>query len=603
MLRRLATLSLLLFCLSQLLAACTSLSFADPTLLPAPVAAAANESASSCPVTKPVWDQPPDDPNADPFGPALWHINDDRTMWVGVQPSRVWYTGGEKVFWIRPAGSNLQVSGQRLDGDAEPLRVEIPCCYPTGFQVSGVYVPTPGCWEITATAGEHELRFVIEVKDRETASEDALHRGVEAASPLARSVLLQTCGAGSCALQLHDTLTGLPTSGYEPLSLGSYSTYAPSNDRTQLAMITYQHNSALQDGILQFVDLSTWQVVTTTLVFDGAYSQPLFSVDDERLLVVTQTETWPATDVVYLVDVASGRLLAQQPLDFYSTNYQFTPDGRGIMVFGMEGTTQNSYVALLDATTLAIIWQAQVEGLANGQEMPEGSTNPLEGVWWQPAATFAPNSATLYIVHADQDQLTTVDFDAQRITTNAISEPLSWIEHLLMLTARTAHAKMANGTAKTAAFSPDGSQLYVSGTRYSTGDLGGLGTYLQTGLGLQVIDPATGQVKAHIESNTQSLSVDPESGRIFLHGWATEQQEQGANEWTVVLDGTTLEQLHRIDKAVSLAYRLDGTLILLGTSSLENGQTELSVLDPQTFEVISANANWRWQFASWVLLR
>jgi len=73
-------------------------------------------------------------------------------------------TNGNKVLWVRPRGTNLKVAGRRLDGDdAEELRVDIPCCYPTGFQASRVYFPTSGCWEVTAMAGDSELRFVTKI--------------------------------------------------------------------------------------------------------------------------------------------------------------------------------------------------------------------------------------------------------------------------------------------------------------------------------------------------------------------------------------------------------------------------------------------------------
>ncbi|MFX3824768.1 hypothetical protein ACJBTM_10570, partial [Streptococcus suis] len=84
--------------------------------------------------------------NADAFGFGPWYINADRTIWASV-PRAGWSAGGDKVMWIRPAGSDLVVSGRRLDGEAPPLRADIPCCYPTGFQASGLIFPTGGCWE------------------------------------------------------------------------------------------------------------------------------------------------------------------------------------------------------------------------------------------------------------------------------------------------------------------------------------------------------------------------------------------------------------------------------------------------------------------------
>jgi hypothetical protein len=117
----------------------------------------------TCPVTEPVIDQPPDDPNADPFGEGQYFINENRTIWVGL-PWGGWKTGGEKVIWIRPAGTELTINGRLLDQeDGPPLEASIPCCYVTGFQVAGIYFPVPGCWEITAEAGPERLQFVTEV--------------------------------------------------------------------------------------------------------------------------------------------------------------------------------------------------------------------------------------------------------------------------------------------------------------------------------------------------------------------------------------------------------------------------------------------------------
>src|SRR5690606_28618253 len=136
----------------------------QPLAIASEVATDVATEAATCAVTQPFQDQPPDDPNASSFGFGNWHINADRTIWVNLPADGTWGTGGEKVVWIRPAGTELAVSGQRLDAQAEPLRASIPCCYPTGFQSTGLFFPTEGCWEVIATAGEHELRFITEVK-------------------------------------------------------------------------------------------------------------------------------------------------------------------------------------------------------------------------------------------------------------------------------------------------------------------------------------------------------------------------------------------------------------------------------------------------------
>ena len=124
----------------------------------------ADEPIRACDVTEPIRAEPPRDPNADPFGSGPWYVNADRTIWAGWDAVRMGAgEKGNKVLWIRPQGSQLTVSGRRLDADAASMKARVPCCYPTGFQASGLFFPTAGCWEITAKAGKSELRFVTRV--------------------------------------------------------------------------------------------------------------------------------------------------------------------------------------------------------------------------------------------------------------------------------------------------------------------------------------------------------------------------------------------------------------------------------------------------------
>lgn len=127
---------------------------------------AAAPASFVCPVTPTVMDEPPTDPNSSPFGYTSYFINDDRTMWAGWTPES-WTASpdGNKTVWIRPLGTDLQISGHRLDGDSAPVKADIPCCYPTGFQIVGLYFPTPGCWQVTATSGPSHLEFTLQVRN------------------------------------------------------------------------------------------------------------------------------------------------------------------------------------------------------------------------------------------------------------------------------------------------------------------------------------------------------------------------------------------------------------------------------------------------------
>src|SRR5262245_56587603 len=122
-------------------------------------------SASACKASRPEIAQPAKDPNADPFPNGPWYINADRTIWAGWDAANL-HEGSNKVLWIRPQGTDLEISGRRLDAESSGLAASIPCCYPTGFQATGLTFPTAGWWEVKAKAGSSTLVFVTLVKPR-----------------------------------------------------------------------------------------------------------------------------------------------------------------------------------------------------------------------------------------------------------------------------------------------------------------------------------------------------------------------------------------------------------------------------------------------------
>jgi hypothetical protein len=130
-------------------------------------------ASNVCPLTKPIWVKPPEDSAVlSPPAYSYYFVNEDRSIWA----SASWATEKEahlnvsgesiKVGWFRPAGAELVITGQRLDGDAPPLEVETSCCYPTRFQASGLYFPTAGCWKITARAAESELSLIVRISKK-----------------------------------------------------------------------------------------------------------------------------------------------------------------------------------------------------------------------------------------------------------------------------------------------------------------------------------------------------------------------------------------------------------------------------------------------------
>jgi len=143
-------------------------------LLAAPIPSVPAQTAhtNGCPVSSPVSDHPAGGPDRN-----AWYANSDRTIWAYFwgwdfvrrgpdQPDpKTGYVPGQKVLWYKP-GSPLIVTGRRTDGVGPPLVYDISLDpRPRGtMQVSRVYFPTAGCWDVDAKAGSSELRFVVLVK-------------------------------------------------------------------------------------------------------------------------------------------------------------------------------------------------------------------------------------------------------------------------------------------------------------------------------------------------------------------------------------------------------------------------------------------------------
>src|SRR5687768_7611056 len=156
-----------------LLTACTTARTADPTppaTIPT-ISSTETASANACPLTEPTWAKFPEDAAVqDPPAYGYYFINEDSSIWASAwwtkQEDENYLRAGEdiKVGWFRPAGATLEITGQRLDGEASSLEFHAPCCYPTRFQASGLGFPTGGCWEVTARAEDRKLSFVVWVE-------------------------------------------------------------------------------------------------------------------------------------------------------------------------------------------------------------------------------------------------------------------------------------------------------------------------------------------------------------------------------------------------------------------------------------------------------
>jgi dipeptidyl aminopeptidase/acylaminoacyl peptidase len=421
-------------------------------------------------------------------------------------------------------------------------------------------------------------------------------------APFGSSVLLASWNRRRNLHELRpfDPRQGLPLADHEPISMGRNYQYAFSPDGRRLAFVAYPSDMHQRSGVLHLVELNGWQDATTTLIFDGWVSTMSFSPDGTRLAAAYFDErAHPDESVLVMIDLAAQSVVARASLAVLPRMAAFTPDGASLMMYGGQpesavGVKPIARAALLDAADLSAQWEQPLAGVLDGQERSAEGYEPGVYVSWRPAVILAPDRNTLYIVHAGDERLTTVNFAARSVSSVEIGPAQSWLDWLMALGAGVAHAKSPDGTWKRAALSPDGARLYVVGeTGKSSQDSRGQWQFTQTPLNLTVVDAASGVEIATLDTQATDLDLSPDGMRLYLRGY-----DQIGVPWTDVIDATRLEVVaHLGGHTVIPAQQMDGQLILLSSDS-HRGDTTLILLDAQT---LAALHSWTTpEYAAWI---
>jgi hypothetical protein len=292
-----------------------------------------------------------------------------------------------------------------------------------------------------------------------------------------------------------------------------------------------------------------------------------------------------------LFDTDTGQLTGQRDLEFRPSLLRYDREGTTLAIYGAPlgaepGISKLDWprLLLLDATTLEVQWKRSLLGIISGSWCEENCAESHEQrlmANWSPAVVFSTDGRKLYIVHADADKLTTVNFAAQTVSSVELQAVRSWVEEFLAFTAGTAQAKGAwQGAFKSAVLSADGGQLYVLGqTTEATPNAEGAWQSEQTFSGLQVIEVASGRKVTGYDTEAGEISLTADGAYLLLKGWGE------AGYWTEVLEAARLERVKYLaDWEVVSTRWIDGQPVIL-VSRADEQETHLALLDPQSFDV------------------
>lgn len=390
-----------------------------------------------------------------------------------------------------------------------------------------------------------------------------------------------------------DPSSGKPLPGYAPISLGYSSYHAFSPDRGTLAVISFPTETTYH-GSLLLIDLARWETQQFKLELRGWVNTLTFSPNGRQLAVAHGESKYSLT----MIDVEQGTITAQSQIDSFVTRLEFTEDGKALMLYRPRLnpkdriTAGSPQVLLLNASDLTPLWSTDLNDVHDGvfaKDETVTSANiyePGHASYLSPGLVFAPDRDALYIVHADSERFTTVDFENQRVETVDIQPKLTWFERMLSMTAGAAHAKIGDGITRQASVSPDGQFLYVVGVNNATSqDEQGDWQMEQTPLGLEILQTSDGSRVQHIETDTMDFSLSPDGRFLYLRNWGNSENNI---PWTELFDTTSGQIVTRKPGISGMpALLINGEYLLVSTYSTAETLHHMSILEPDGSQVIN----------------
>ena len=394
---------------------------------------------------------------------------------------------------------------------------------------------------------------------------------------------------GDFELLVVSSVTGKPFDEFPSITLGYYN-YAFSPNGETLAVIS--------NAQLYWIDLPSWSFRRTDVDLHGPISSIVYSPDGTLLALAGGSSDGD----LRVVDARNGRVNASALAGFSIRNIKFTADGKAIMVYGPQlastGIAANAGVsvgvpkaALYASSDLSLLWSVKLNGIRDGtfpKKTDTANTPDLyqPGAAWhfEPGIAFAPNHDILYVVHGDEDKLTTVDFTDRQVKTVDLQVKTSWLDRLLASMAGVAHAKGMDGTIKQAVISPDGKFIFVAGnTETVTPKANGSDwDVTDASIGMQVIAPQDGTLLDKIDTDASLVRLSPDGSQVFLIGW------KNGTPWTEVYDISSRNIIRHLDGIYLIpTRRLDGKEILVSSRTTNGDVSYITLLDPDTWATVS----------------
>ncbi len=344
-----------------------------------------------------------------------------------------------------------------------------------------------------------------------------------------------------------------------------------------------------QANVLHLVNLTTFQEVTATLPAKGWTNLAAFNPAGTQLALADNQKQG---STLMLFDADNGSLLSSLNLSIRPSLISFLQNENQLVVYGQPlGTSPgvqspgDPQVLLLNLPDLKIAWDKELTGILSGfwcETNCNGSIEQISFASWLPVVVVAPDSNTLYIAHADQERLTSVNLVTHTVHIIDLQTAQSWMERLFSLSIQVAFAKgNQNGTTMQGVLSPNSQHLYLlSQSFHSTQGVDKNWTTDVSYGGLQVVDVKSGRIVNQLDTHATQIKISPDGSYLFLMNWDSPQAE------TQIVRSKDLQVVKTLRGwVVTLTRRLNGTPIAMVSQVGYSTNKEVGVLNLQSFSI------------------
>ena len=385
------------------------------------------------------------------------------------------------------------------------------------------------------------------------------------------------------------TLEALP--GYEPIPMGDWAWGVSSPNGRWLALVRGEDTGGRGENLsgLALIDIPAWEMAGEWVQLE---SSPMAVTDDGVIYTVSYSASRPQ---LMRATVGNGELdvLADLSPGFSPWNLPWLWDGEIVLAghsYGASSTRGTMSVVTVDSTNGTTLETPIPEGLVGPIELIELESGRLGVVDSFPAVTWDENQGRLLIVPPTDDLVIEFDTATRGVTEHRFGDESDESPAVEISQAQVNAAVIWASSRRTAALSPDGRVMYLSGAAGEISEEDGAPLSITTSSGILAIATESWEVIDRLDAPISDLFLSPDGTRLLAGGYSeefTDSRHAFESSGIFVLDPIGLEVVahHPAEGSMGqVSFSRDGSLAYVTTYA--EGETA-SVIDLETGAIVA----------------